>query len=66
MTLGDDAIPDLVAALRVVPPVDGSTLLRQLQLRREELELEAAGANPLSWNLARERAREALALLPAP
>ena len=27
MTLGDDAIPDLVAALRVVPPVEGSTLL---------------------------------------
>jgi hypothetical protein len=66
MTLGDDAIPDLVAALQVVPPVDGSTLLRQLQLRRDELELDSAGANPLSWNVAREQAREALAHLPAP
>jgi hypothetical protein len=66
MTLGDDAIPDLVAALQVVPPADGSTLLRQLQMRRDDLEGEAAGVNPLSWNLARERALEALAHLPAP
>lgn len=64
MTLGDDAIPDLVAALNVVPAVEGSTLLYQLRLRRDELELEAASASPLSWNLARERAREALTHLP--
>jgi hypothetical protein len=64
MTLGDDAIPDLVAALAIVPAPEGSTLLYQLHLRREELEREATGESPLSWNLARERAREALARLP--
>lgn len=64
MTLGDDAIPDLVAALAIVPPPEGSTLLYQLRLRHDELKREAADANPLSWNLARERARAALALLP--
>jgi len=64
MTLGDDAIPDLVAALAIVPAPEGSTLLNQLHLRREELEREAASEGPLSWNLARERAREALARLP--
>ena len=65
MTLGDDAIPDLVAALAIVPAPEGSTLLDQLQVRREELERETASEGPLSWNLARERAREALARLPA-
>jgi hypothetical protein len=64
LTLGDDAIPDLVAALAIVPEPDGSRLLRQLQLRREELKRDAASAGPLSWNLARERAREALTRLP--
>jgi hypothetical protein len=64
MTLGDDAIPDLVAALAIVPTPEGSTLLRQLQLRREELDRDTASKGPLSWNLARERAREALARLP--
>ena len=63
-TLGDDAIPDLVAALQVVPEADRSVLLPLLRLRRDELELEASTAGPLSWNLARSRAREALALLP--
>jgi hypothetical protein len=64
LTLGDDAIPDLVAAMRVVPAVDASALLDQLRRRRTDLELEAAVAGPLSWNLARQRAREALTRLP--
>lgn len=64
MTLGDDAIPDLVAALAIVPAPEGSTLLRQLELRREELDHDTASKGLLSWNLARERAREALARLP--
>jgi hypothetical protein len=64
MTLGDDAVPDLVAALALVPAPEGSTLLDQLHLRREELERDTASQGPLSWNLARERAREALARLP--
>jgi hypothetical protein len=66
VSLGDDAIPDLIAALAVLPALDGSILLSQLQLRRDELEREAAAPGPLSWNLARERAREALSHLPSP
>lgn len=64
MSLGDDAIPGLVAALNVVRSPAGATLLYQLRLRRDELALEATTAGPLSWNLARERAREALRGLP--
>ena len=66
LTLGDDAIPDLVAAMAVVPVPDGSVLLQQLELRRDELAREAAAAGPLSWNLAREQARAALARLATP
>ena len=64
-TLGDDAIPDLVAALAVVPEPDRQTLLFMLRLRRDELAAEADAAGPLSWNLARTQAREALGRLPA-
>ncbi len=62
-TLGDDAIPDLVAALAVIPESERQMLEFMLRLRRDELEAEARTAGPLSWNLARTRAREALALL---
>ena len=65
MTLGDDAIPDLVLALEVVSEGDRRTLLDLLRVRRAEIEAEGAVAGPLSWNLARARAREALARLPA-
>lgn len=64
MTLGDDAIPDMVIALDVVASEDRRTLLSLLRSRRDELAAEAATAGPLSWNLARTRAREALAQLP--
>jgi hypothetical protein len=64
-SLGDDAIPDLVVALGYVSDGDRQTLLFLLRLRRHELDAEAAGAGPLSWNLARTRARAALAELPA-
>ena len=64
-TLGDDAIPDLVVALGLVPAEDREQLLDQLRRRRDELEAEAATSGPLSWNLARTRARAALASLPA-
>jgi hypothetical protein len=63
LTLGDDAIPALVSALAALPRPDDSTLLYELDQRRQELEREAAQAGPLEWNLARERAREALAIL---
>jgi hypothetical protein len=64
LTLGDDAIPDLVAALAVVPTFDRANLRAMLERRALELSLEAQTAGPLSWNLARERAREALSHMP--
>lgn len=66
MTLGDDAIPGLITALGIIPAQERSALLSQLRLRRDALVLETATEGPLSWNLARARARDALALLPAP
>lgn len=63
-TLGDDAIPELVGALDALDTGDRATLLAALRLRRDELGIEERTAGPLSWNLARERAREALADLP--
>lgn len=59
-SLGDDAIPALVRALDVVPAVDAVILRGQLEARALELRHEAEIAGPLSWNLARERALEAL------
>lgn len=68
LTLGEDAIPDLVAALDSLLPVERALVLRQLRLRQADMADDPASANPLSWNLswnlARERAREALANLP--
>jgi hypothetical protein len=61
--LGDDAVPDLVAALAVVPPLDAAALRAQLVGRRTDLALDHASSGPLSWNLSRERARAALATL---
>jgi hypothetical protein len=64
LTLGDDAIPDLVAALAVLSPPERTTLLTQLQLRREHLVDDPTTTGPLAWNLSRERARAALETLP--
>jgi hypothetical protein len=65
MSLGDDAIPDLVVALDAVSQGDRRTLLDLLRARRVEIEAEAAVVSPLAWNLARARARDALGRLPA-
>ena len=64
VTLGEDAIPDLVVALGFVPPAERQQLLMLLRQRRDELDAAAVTSGPLSWNLARTRAREALAGLP--
>jgi len=66
LTLGDDAIPELVAALSALPDAQRGFLLTNLQVRRDELAAEIRDANPLAWNLARVRARDALSSLPAP
>lgn len=69
LTLGDDAIPQLVAALDALPPDARAAALYALRARRDAV---AAGADVggadatgwQSWNLSRVRAREALANLP--
>ena len=64
LSLGQDAVPDLVAALAVLAPTERRALLTQLQARREDLARDPTTAGPLSWNLSRERARAALEALP--
>jgi hypothetical protein len=64
LSLDDDAIPTLVAALDALGPADRLEVLAALTARRDELVAEAAEGGIASWNLARERAREALATLP--
>jgi Domain of unknown function (DUF4173) len=64
LTLGEDAVPDLVAALTVLPSSERRSLLAQLQLRREDLANDPTTAGPLAWNLSRVRARAALETLP--
>ena len=66
VTLGDDAIPALVAALPALSAEDGATVLLPLQIRFLELRDEAKAAGPLSWNLARQRALDALTATFAP
>ena len=64
VSLGDDAIPELVAALDDFDTSDRARVLRFLQARRSGLAGDARTSGPLSWNLARERARQSLAELP--
>jgi hypothetical protein len=65
LTLDDDAIPALVASLGSLAPDERRDVLEVLLARRDRLAAEVAEAGPVSWNLARERAREALATLPS-
>ncbi|HUQ43242.1 MAG TPA: hypothetical protein VM451_02360, partial [Candidatus Limnocylindria bacterium] len=60
-----DAIPALVAALDRLPPSDRARALEELRYRRAFIALDPAPESPLAWNLARQRAREALAQLPS-
>ena len=64
VSLSDDAIPELVAALDDFDAEDRATVLRFLEARREDLARDLGASGPLSWNLARERARQALGELP--
>ena len=64
LSLGDDAVPDLVAALDYLPPRERDQVLRDLEWRRTQLATDVSSTGWASWNLARERAREALATLP--
>jgi len=65
LTLGDDAIPELVATLDRLPASrDRVVLVRALLERREQLERDATTTPWPAWNLAREAARDALEKLP--
>jgi two-component system sensor histidine kinase BaeS len=64
LTLDDDAIPALVSSLDALAPSVREKVLAALAARRDELAAEVARAGPVSWNLAREQARELLATLP--
>jgi hypothetical protein len=64
LTLGDDTIPALAAAVDRLPPVERMEAVATLQARKRQLDLDEALQSPLAWNLSRERAREALAGLP--
>jgi Domain of unknown function (DUF4173) len=62
LTLGDDAVPALVMALPALSAEDRTWVMADLEDRWEELNRPPSTAWP-SWNLARERARAALATL---
>jgi hypothetical protein len=64
LTLGDDAVPDLVVALEYLPQRERDMVLRDLVMRRAQLATDQTSTGWASWNLARERARQALAELP--
>ena len=65
LSLDDDAVPVLVGALDALEPGDRAAVLAALAARREALAAQSAEAGLVSWNLARERARTALASLPS-
>ena len=62
ITLGDDAVPALIAALPALPAEDRAWLMLHLEARWQELNRPEATALA-AWNLARERARAGLATL---
>jgi len=62
--LGDDAIPVLVEALPALPEPYRTETLRVLAVRLELLSTDPTWTSPAAWNLARERAKAALAQLP--
>jgi hypothetical protein len=62
-TLGDDAIPALVAALPRLDAASQAALIAALDRRRAELQADPRDAAWQAWNQARERARAALETL---
>ncbi len=65
LSLGDDAVPALVAAIDRLPVDVRERVLYELGLRRTTMDSYVGPPDPWqSWNLARERAREALLRVP--
>ena len=65
LSLGDDTIPALVAVVDNLPPLERQQAVESLRVRKRLLDADSTTRSPFAWNLARERAREALANLPA-
>ncbi|HKG19650.1 MAG TPA: DUF4173 domain-containing protein, partial [Candidatus Limnocylindrales bacterium] len=65
LTLGQDTIPQLVAALDRLGPSARRVALVELQGQKSALSLDDGTRSPFAWNLSRERAREALAAVPS-
>ena len=64
LSLSDDAVPTLVAALPLIPEADRSRIEDGLRRRSADLASDPALRSPSAWNLARAQAREALDRLP--
>ena len=64
LSLSDDAVPTLVAALPLIPESDRSRIEEGLRRRAAALAADPALRSPSAWNLARAQAREALDRLP--
>jgi hypothetical protein len=65
LSLGEDAIPALVASLDRLPGDLRARALYELGLRRTTMDADVSPPDPWqSWNLARARAREALLRVP--
>lgn len=62
--LPDDAIAVMVEALPRLPEREDSEVRAILLARRQALESDVAYRSPFSWNLGRDRARDALGTLP--
>lgn len=62
VSLGDDAIPDLVRALPALPTEQADALRRELETRRADLRASEELTAWPAWNLGRAAAREALDL----
>jgi hypothetical protein len=63
-SLGFDAVPELVAVLPRLDSRSRAALIGVLEIRRHELAADPTFGGWGAWNLARERARAALANLP--
>lgn len=59
-TLDEDAVPALVASLPSLSEPDRAAVLRILRFRLARLDADSRAGSWASWNLGRERAREAL------
>ena len=65
LTLGLDTVPQLIAVLDRLPPAERQQALLELQGQKYALSVDGGTRSPFAWNLSRERAREALAVVPS-